>query len=385
MESVIGLMEESVVLSAQDILRFRQYIDRKYAKDTSRIKAEILADVIHRMVEPHLEGIERSCRKTLKLALFSNTIAQQKDYISKKDIFTELVLLEIDETILLENAWRWLKVNVWSQIAYEATLDLVNGLRNPSLKVEQTLSEEFALSDISVPQKSGVQRYLLSGVMGISILTLGIWSWQLTQTATLSMPSMVNVEMSNREVDVVPSHRIEQVFEESVLSEVSKSAQVNKTVQKPQAHAPMQAVSMGHMFGYVSFNEENLRVYLVKKNSVLAEAPYFETIMKTAKDHNLDPRLLFAIAGQEQGLVNKNKSYSLKAANNPFNVYGSWVKYNTSIEDSSEIVCNTLVKRLSKKPQHIDALVWINKKYASDPNWSRGVKRYYKQLVAVSR
>jgi hypothetical protein len=385
MESVIGLMEESVVLSAQDILRFRQYIDRKYANDTSRIKAEILADVIHRMVEPHLEGIERSCRKTLKTALFTNTIAQQKDQISKKDIFAELVLLELDETILVENAWRWLKVNVWTQIAYEAALDLVNGLRSPSLDVAQPLSEEFALSDTSIPKRSGVQRYLLSGVMGISILTLGIWSWQSNQMATLSTPSTVTVDMSNREVDVVPSHRIEQVFEESVLSEVSKTDQSNKTTQKLQVHTPTQAVSMGHMFSYVSFNEENLRVYLVKKNSLLAEAPYFETIMNTAKDHDIDPRLLFAIAGQEQGLVNKNKSYALKAANNPFNVYGSWVKYNTSIEDSSEIVCNTLVKRLSKKPKHMDALAWINKKYASDPNWSRGVKRYYKQLVAVSR
>lgn len=382
MESVIELMEESVILTAQDIARFRQYIDRKYAKEVPRIKAEILADVIHRMIEPHLEGIERSYRKTIKKALFSNNQTQQKDHICKKDIFNELVLLDVEETKLMDMAWGWLKANVWSRIAYDAVMDLVKGLRSPAPVPIMASFETVEPIEMPLLESKGNSGYWVSVFMGLIILTLGAWSWHLLSDMAHSVPGESAVSRSVEKPDGLPSASVTQGYEESVLYEVS----VSKS-ETAAAKTDVAVTSSGNntAYGYVPFDEADLRAYLHKRNSLLAEAPYFQTIVETAKAYNLDPRLLFAIAGQEQGLVNKNKTYALKAANNPFNVYGSWVKYNTSIEDSSKIVCNTLVKRLSKKPKGMDELDWINKKYASDPNWSKGVRRYYKTLVKVSK
>lgn len=133
---------------------------------------------------------------------------------------------------------------------------------------------------------------------------------------------------------------------------------------------------------YKAFDIEKLRNVLISKRSKLAEPIYFESIIETAKAHDIDPRFLFAIAGQEQGLVDTNGDYALKMANNPFNVYGSWKRYNTNIKDSSEIVCNTIVKRIGKWPGKGDPIAWLNKTYAADEKWGRGVKYYYKWLCA---
>lgn len=383
MESVIELMESSVILTTQDIARFRQYIERKYTKDTPRIKAEILADVIHRMIEPHLEGIERCYRKPIKKALFSSSLVQQKDHICKKDIFSELLLLEVEETKLFDMAWGWLKANVWSRIAYDSVMDLVKGLRSPvSVTVPTTPAPEaLELIEVPMPERRRYISYFSSVIMGLAIMTLGAWSWHWTSELSNVKTSESVINQSVIKKEALPSAYTTQAYEESLLFEI-KATNGDADADSPVSGSILEK---SHAYVYVPFDETALKAYLQNRNSLLAEAPYYQTIVETAKGYNLDPRLLFAIAGQEQGLVNKNKSYALKAANNPFNVYGSWVKYNTSIEDSSKIVCNTLVKRLSKKPKSMDELVWINKKYASDPNWSKGVRRYYKTLVKVSK
>lgn len=103
-------------------------------------------------------------------------------------------------------------------------------------------------------------------------------------------------------------------------------------------------------------------------------------IIQASQEYDLNPLLLFAIAGQEQAFVPKNERNAKQIANNPFNVYGSWQIYNTTILDSSRIAANLIVTLSKDKPLSIDPLVWINTKYAEDKTWHIGVRKLLNEL-----
>ncbi len=136
---------------------------------------------------------------------------------------------------------------------------------------------------------------------------------------------------------------------------------------------------------YRSGNVDALKSYLMKKNSKLAENPYFDEIMTQAKNYNINPCLLFAITGREQSFVPKNHKFASKISNNPFNVFGSWEKYNTNIKDSAEIACRTIITLSKSRPANIDFIEWINKQngsggYAEDQMWHYDVKTFFEIL-----
>lgn len=138
-------------------------------------------------------------------------------------------------------------------------------------------------------------------------------------------------------------------------------------------------------FRYTNINEAALKRFLESWQSILIDEPYFSTIISASKDMDVHPLLMFAVLGQEQGFVPRNNKYALKIANNPFNVFGSWQKYNTNIKDSSEIAARTLINLSKDKPQDEDLLKWINLRggqggYAEDENWWLGVKSMFERL-----
>lgn len=138
-------------------------------------------------------------------------------------------------------------------------------------------------------------------------------------------------------------------------------------------------------FRYTNINETKLKTYLESWKSILIDEPYFSTIIAVSKNMDVHPLLMFAVLGQEQGFVPRNNKYALTIANNPFNVFGSWQKYNTNIKDSSEIAARTLINLSKNKPENEDLIKWINLRggqggYAEDENWWVGVKSMFERL-----
>ena len=137
---------------------------------------------------------------------------------------------------------------------------------------------------------------------------------------------------------------------------------------------------------YRKGNTEALKNYLIQKNSNLANEPYFSEIIKQAKTYNLNPCLLFAITGREQAFVPKNHKFVSKISNNPFNVFGSWETYNTSISDSAEIACRTIIKLSKNCPNDENFLKWINSQndgksgYAEDIHWHKDVQIFFDKM-----
>jgi putative ABC transport system permease protein len=133
-------------------------------------------------------------------------------------------------------------------------------------------------------------------------------------------------------------------------------------------------------FNYKDIDEDKLLEFLNARNSILAQEPYFSAIIRSSKEFNLNPHILFAITGQEQSFVPKNHEDAQKIANNPFNVFHSWKEYNTDIYDSSRIAARTVINLAKDKPTDVDIFDWINTKYASDKSWGNGVKEIFEDL-----
>ncbi len=133
-------------------------------------------------------------------------------------------------------------------------------------------------------------------------------------------------------------------------------------------------------FMYKTIDENSLKSYLTSKSSILAEEPYFSSIMEVSQQFNINPILLFAITGQEQSFVPKEHVNAVKIANNPYNVFCSWQSYNTDIVDASEIACRTIINLSKDRPDSVDPLVWVNRKYSADQSWHYGVRSLYNEI-----
>jgi len=136
-------------------------------------------------------------------------------------------------------------------------------------------------------------------------------------------------------------------------------------------------------FPYSEQNWAVLRTYLKSYNSILAESPYFEIVIDVSMDKNLDPRILFAITGQEQSFVRKSSSNAARIANNPFNVHSSWKAYNTGIQDSAEIAANTILNVMKRTPRDVHPIKALNKVYAEDERWWIGVDYFYNEMLKL--
>lgn len=134
-------------------------------------------------------------------------------------------------------------------------------------------------------------------------------------------------------------------------------------------------------FKYKSINTDALKSFLSTRSSILKDDPYFSSILNVSKKFNINPILLFAITGQEQGFVPEEQVSAVLIANNPYNVFCSWEAYNTDITDSSEIACRTIINLSKDRPESVDPLVWVNRKYSSDQNWHSGVRTLYNEIV----
>ena len=89
-----------------------------------------------------------------------------------------------------------------------------------------------------------------------------------------------------------------------------------------------------------------------------------------------------AITGPEQKVLYLKQINILKKkiANNPLPQCFSYVvgwSIILRIVDSSKIACRTVINLCQDRPQGEDPFKWINRKYAEDKNWHKGVKSIY--------
>ena len=135
---------------------------------------------------------------------------------------------------------------------------------------------------------------------------------------------------------------------------------------------------------YKTIDALALQAFFLRNDNLIGEEPYFSTVVEVAESYGVNPLLLFAITGQEQQFVPKDHEFAELMINNPFNVYGSWERYNTDIKESAQIAARTILTASEGRAEGSDPVEWINNTYAEDPNWSTGVNLIFDHLEAIA-
>lgn len=374
MESFMDELQDKKVISKNDVLILKQYINKKYSSYTQVQKLNVLTSSIHQVLDKNIVGIEETYTSKIKQEILKNTLLKDGSTIFLIDIFNTCISKKDAENSFYESIVNWVNSKVENKISLSELEKFDIQLETSKEKEITTEPEktppEVIKSEITKPENikceiepkqlinQKLKTIITSKIVRVCVCTLFIFCTILQNTSTiksiLNPPKSKNIKISSK-----------------------------KAVKKSEnfvASSKIISPNMPSYFNYKDINKNSLKRYLHNKNSLLCEEPYFSTLITVAKEFNLNPLILFAITGQEQSFVPVNNQYAKKIVNNPFNVYHSWQEYNTNLKDAAEIASRTVINLCKDRPSNEEPFHWINRKYAEDPKWGEGVLRIYTEL-----
>lgn len=334
-------LQEQKIFSQKDIEKFRKYINTKHSNLSEEKKQTILKNSIAYVLNKDLNELQiENVAYFIDFFVEETLLKDGEDLCANKILHTIITQATMTDTFL-NNLTSWINKKI--KIPLEKTF-----LEN-YIVIYNSSSEKYSIQSL---RKNSLRNLLAWFLFCIVIIT--------SLYTVFPLPTL----------SATKNHVV--IKNESIIKD-SLPAYVMQKYKKSNKNFP------DYLY-YKDVNKENLKLYLKSKNSMLKNEPYFSQLFATAKDFNLNPFLLFALAGHEQGFVPNNHPYGDKIINNPFNVFGSWQKYNTNFKDSSEIAARTLLNSLSDLPLFIDPFFWINRQYAEDPYWWRGIRSIFWDL-----
>ena len=360
MENFIEELSNNQVISRADILLLKQYISKKYVNYTSKEKSNVLSRAVYQVLDKSVHGLNQHYVNLVKKDILKDTILKNGDPVFFSDILKLCVSPENKSRDFEDTLLNWINLHIKNKISKtdleiysscisstgdktQIDIDLKNIIKSKSSGY--TCNNRFNTTDIASKLKHNFKPLLIGSFASLIIIFF-----------------LINCLSVNHSI-------VRRDTQSSNIS--SKTADIKNKSTK---------VTMLVTFNYKEINRSNLKKFLTLHDSLLAEEPYFSTIISVSKQYNLNPFILFAITGQEEGFVSKQNPNSIKIANNPYNVYHSWQKYNTDIKDASEIASLTVINLSKDMPEKEETFHWINRQYAEDPNWSKGVKTIYQAL-----
>ena len=407
MKKVIDELKTSSVLTKEEIERIKLYVKKKYPDNSAKENAVVLSSTIYEIVDSNLEGITVEEKQQIKKNIIKNTILMDKKDILKWDVFNALTTELGGKPQHNAHLIRWInnnQNNTVSQDTFEKYILSKGILRNEeklaSSNIELTLNSD-AFKEVEreykVAKYEGVSRSKPNYKSLIIKFKKAVSSKLICFSEKIrSLLELVSNKISSRKITLsILALMILSLYSLNYLginTDMIKNKFKNKSTASKN-HMPsididdfyVKDVMSYHPYlpeylNYKNIDQGKLLAFLNTKDSILAEEPYFSAIIKSSKEFNLNPHILFAITGQEQSFVPKNHEDAQKIANNPFNVFHSWQEYNTDIYDSSRIAARTVINLAKDKPSDIDIFDWINSKYAEDKNWGKGVKEIFEKL-----
>lgn len=371
MELILDNLKQHTIISSQYVQTLQQTLKKEHPDLTSFQRAQLFAQTLHRILDDVLAPFDSHLQKHLKYTLLKQTLHKDGFSINAFDVFNAYAQLDKTETDSMNHLVTW--INYYQQ--YPLTLEKVSALAT-SFK-QKTESQNLAATSIDI---DSIDRSP-STISDCSNSFLEIFTYSTTFFTDrriyvlLSLLLFMVIGLSSLYVSI----RIREDRQTSI------SRLTNIDIQLPiSLDLAISANYMQPSLQYQDFDKKALQAWLDQRNSLLATEPYFSTIIETAEAFNINPLLLFSITGQEQNFVPKNHNRATEIANNPFNLFGSWEAYNTSIKESSRIVSRTLINLGKDCPEDEDQIKWINKAYAADPNWHLGVTYFFNELQAAT-
>jgi len=433
-------LKKNTILSKEDILSLKKTINEENPYLDNSAKAHILARAIHNSLDKSLKGFTKDYKSIIKTNLIRNTFLNSKESIYQYDV---LKACSACEDVSLEFVYQ---INKWVNKQVNEDIDLSvlkNIIQEINIEAEKDIKDDISLSkvledndeneSINEPTQSEISDFndpidtevCINDEKPLDAENLSNIEDEAIQTSQITTEyncvSRYIITLKNKIVETIriniPKENIKKYIliyslaiclliipiqhilknhtkknEDCLEVVVSTEYDISKlNLEKNDISIVISGELEGmtsHLPDYLKYrqiNETGLRNYLVERNSLLSKEPYFSTIIECAKEFNLNPIILFSIAGHEQAFVPNDHDAAKKMVNNPYNVFKSWENYNTNLTDSSKIASRTIINLLKGKPKDEDPFKWINKKYAEDKNWWKGVRKIYYTLEKKSK
>jgi len=362
---------QEYVLSGGEIVRLKQYIERKHLGLEPKLRASILADAVHRIIEGRLPSFPDDVKKAVCYELLKEhreTLVIQTD-----DVLQHCMTLDLSNEDLLSSLSEWVSNSSTFPLQEEMVSEI---LLQWSQKQSSTISLQALEQEWSQGQEDASVSVELAVVMEAEDTTvpLVVPYWNRIRCNRRISMAMACISAIGLVIMVVLSMKQQSSAPATNVDALNKQQPImNNSATNIDGGIPEE-------LKYVVIDRKRLKQYLWKRNSMLAEEPYMSQIIEASKKYDIHPLLLFAITGQEQGFVPKDHKQVEAIANNPFNVFGSWESYNTSIARSASIAAKTVFNISSKRPGGSQPIQWLNRTYAEDPNWWKGVTWFLNEL-----
>lgn len=357
-------LKSNKILTAQDITRLRTYIENKYPNSDVNKRADILINSIRNIIDGHLKSIPRDYQDKIRETLLKNKLLYKQETIVLYDIFETFITINVEDSNFSNVILDW--VNYY--------------LDKPISKDDLSIYFPYIEENDTVPVKTD---YGISSIINTEVLEENYTiskeknildkQFNFKKIKSYFQLSSINVFFAGLFLLISFSFFTNYLQSTSVKAEKENIIVKTETKEYKHPHLP-------NYFRYKNIDENKLKAYLKSRDSLLEEEPYFSSIINTSREFDLNPLILFAIAGHEQGFVPKTNPLSKEIINNPFNVFVSWQEYNTDIIDSSQIAARTVINLSKDRPDEIDPFQWINRKYAEDKNWWKGVRSIFNRL-----
>lgn len=434
MNSFLDKLKKNQILTNEDILFLKENIKVDNPNLDNSTKASLLAKSIHSILNERLRGFTKDYKNNIKAYLIKNIFLKNKKSICQYDILKACASSKNTSLEHLYQVTRWLKNQLKEEVALHTVKDIIqnitmdvngymedrislnrvpgkndghnsmdktplnqiphstnlpidnkhscngdhllesskNSKTKDSLYSKKNTFKKAAIksnthSEYILKLKNKIEEFICANILSEKNRKY-VLSYSLAICLLIpSFTHMIRISFDKDPIEIVSSSE----YDES--KEGNGEIIIDKEIQLLTSHLPKD-------FKHRRVNQNALRDYLIKRNSLLAKEPYFSIIINTSMEFNINPILLFSIAGHEQAFVPQDHKYAQRIANNPYNVFQSWINYNTDIEDSSKIACRTIINLLRDRPNREDPFQWMNRKYAEDKNWWKGVKSIYNML-----
>ena len=356
-------MAGTALLTPGDVSVIRRYVRTKYAPMPETNQAEIVADAISRTIRKRLPDWPDSLKSSVADKLIAACVVAEGREVYALDVLRYCGDLALSDESHAVSLMRWLN----ERTPHDWTLDQIVAHTDRGLTLRSDLAEKTwdtsgrrRGSRMSGLQNAGNHLHAASPADMLSSDSVsGIEAAARTAAAEEAVALASSASGASHAAALPVSHAAAWPADAShpshpqsvrrlspaalrwtVLAAVlllALTAVLTQTLPKtadapnaaladrqdPSADAAGIETNAGRPFTFQAFDANAIKAYLHGRNSLLAEELYFTAIVESGRKHGIDPLLLFAVAGQEQGFVPKSAKKAKQIANNPFNVFHS--------------------------------------------------------------
>lgn len=359
MQESLEALKQYSIISPDEVKQLRHSILQNHPYLSEDQRAQLFAKCLHQKLDDALSFFDVSIQKNIKNDLLKEAVTKPLFSINVLDILQTYTQVESITSTNVKSLTSWVNQYKTKPLSEEMLFTLTQDLMKSSYEIS---SDNF-VND--VPAKP-------------STMSLSQWSFNLPRlNVSLDKPWLI--------LGLISTFLLLAFFirgtHQLSIGKQTLSNWANTPVSLPISLDLADSSNyLCESLQYKKINQTALHDWLSEKQSILATEPYFSSIINTAYAFDINPLLIFAITGQEQNFVPSTHEAATYIANNPFNLYGSWQEYNTSIEDATCIVARTIIRLGKDCPDGYDQIKWINRKYAADPNWHLGVSYFLQEL-----